>query len=112
MSPTDPVIFWPALALFAVVFFLPTILAVKQRHRHWPWILLCNVFGMSIVTWVIAWVLLKSENSFLSQANSPPPQGSHACPSCGRGLNLEDYLPNVPEIGCSYCHARFPRPPA
>jgi Superinfection immunity protein len=110
MSFTDPIIFWPAFALFVVVFSLPTILAIKRRHRRLPWIIVCNILGMSGITWVVAWVLLASDDSFVARANSTT--GTHSCPSCGRGFDLADYRPDISHISCSYCHAQFPKPAA
>jgi Zn-dependent protease with chaperone function len=38
------------------------------------------------------------------------PEYLRRCPECGHPYRLSDYRPDATEIGCSRCHARFPRP--
>ena len=47
------------------IYFLPTIIAFKRSHRNRWIILLMNIFGATIVFWVIAlvWALNKVDDS-------------------------------------------------
>ena len=98
---------WVLLAVVLAIYLLPLFIALK-RGRPGPgrmaWLLLRG-------GWVPAWLELQQVEGFLGEAERAIGRGEHLCPSCGRGYELDDYRPDVPEIACSYCHARFPRPP-
>lgn len=94
-----------------VVFFLPTILAVREGHSRLGWIIVTNLFlGPTIIGWIVPWAIYMSSKGFLAEAAAASNDFPCACPACGRGYSLDAYRADAIEIACSYCHERFPRP--
>jgi Superinfection immunity protein len=47
----------PLVAIFLLIYFIPTIIAFKCQHQQWPAILILNLFlGWTYVGWVAALV--------------------------------------------------------
>lgn len=70
-------IFWLALVMAAVIYLLPTIIAIRRNSPHTAAAVIVNlIFGFTVVGWIVALILASKQPQpiVVIYGGAPPPR--------------------------------------